>query len=59
MSVGLYAFSALIGMGNRLFTPPIDDREGMGGGGEGTSATENNVGMEWFSAVAVTVYIGA
>ena len=29
-------------MWNRLVTPPIDDREGMDGGGEGTSAKEKN-----------------
>ena len=33
-------------MWNRLFTPPIDDREGMYGGGEGTSAKEYNGGRD-------------
>ena len=40
---------------NRLVTPPIDDREGMNGGGEGTSAKEENGGREWFSATDMTV----
>ena len=45
-------------MWNRLFTPLIDDREGMDGGGEGTSAKEGNGGKECFSAADVTVDIG-
>ena len=40
---------------NRLVTLQIDDREGMDGGGEGTSAKEDNGGREWFSAAAITV----
>ena len=42
-------------MFNRLVTPPIDDREGTDGGGEGTSAKEENGGREWLSAAAMTV----
>ena len=42
-------------MWNRLVTLLIDDREGMGGGGEETSAKEENGGREWLSAVAMTV----
>ena len=42
-------------MWNRLVTLPIDDREGMDGGGEGTSAKEENGGREWLSAAAMTV----
>ena len=42
-------------MWNRLVTPPIDDREGMDGGGEGTSAKEENEGREWFSMADITV----
>ena len=42
-------------MWNRLVTLPIDDREGLGGGGEGTSAKEENGGREWFSAADMTV----
>ena len=55
MSVSLYAFSSWIGIWNRLVTPPIDDREGMGGGGEGTSGKEDNGGREWFYAATMTV----
>ena len=33
-------------MWNRLVTPPIDDREVMEGGGEGTSAKDANGGRE-------------
>ena len=39
-----------IGMWNRLVTPPIDDREGMDGGGEVTSTKEENggrIGFPW------------
>ena len=42
-------------MCNRLVTPPIDDREGMDGGGEVTSSKEDNGGREWLSAEAMTV----
>ena len=42
-------------MWNRLVTPPIDDREGMDGGGEGTNDKEENLGRDWFSAEAMTV----
>ena len=42
-------------MYNCLITPSIADREGMDGGGECTSAKEENKGREWFSAVAMTV----
>ena len=42
-------------MWNRLVTPPIDDREGMDGGGDSTSAKEENGGREWFSAAAMKV----
>ena len=42
-------------MWNCLVTPSINDREGTGGGGEGTSAKEENGGMEWLYAAAVTV----
>ena len=55
LSIGLYAFSSWIGMWNRLVTPSVDDREGMDGGGEGTSAKEDNRGREWLSAAAMTV----
>ena len=55
MSVSLYGFSSWIGICNLLATPPIDDREGMDGGGEGTSAKEENGWREWFSATAMTV----
>ena len=41
-------------MWNRLVTPPIYDREVMDGGGEGTSAKEENGGREWFSAADMT-----
>ena len=43
-------------MWNRLVTPQIDEREGLDGGGEGTSTKEDNGGRECFSAAAVTVY---
>ena len=43
-------------MWNRLATPSIDDREGMEGGGEGTSSKEVNGGREWLSMVSITVY---
>ena len=42
-------------MWNRLVTPSIDDREGMGRGDEGTSAKEENGGRDWFSAAAMAV----
>ena len=42
-------------MWNRLVTPSIDDREGMDGGGEGTSDKEENGGREWLSMAAMTV----
>ena len=42
-------------MRNHLVTPPINDRERIDGGGEGTSAKEENVGREWFSATDMTV----
>ena len=42
-------------MWNRLVARPIDDREGMGGGGEGTSAKEENGGRDWFYAAEMTV----
>ena len=42
-------------MWNRLVARPIDDREGMGGGGEGTSAKEENGGREWLYVAAMTV----
>ena len=42
-------------MWSRLVTPPIYDRERMDGGGEGTSAKEENGGREWLSAAAMTV----
>ena len=42
-------------MWNRLVTQLIDDREGMDGGREGTSANEENGGRGWFSAAAMTV----
>ena len=45
-------------MWNRLVTPPIDGRDGMDGGGEGTITKEFNGGREWFSTVAMTVYGG-
>ena len=42
-------------MWNCLVTPPINDREGMDGGGEGTSVKEYNGVRGWFSAAAMTV----
>ena len=42
-------------MWNRLIAPPIDGREGMDGGGKGTSAKEENGGREWLSVAATTV----
>ena len=44
-----------MGMCNRLVTPPIEDREGTDGGGEGTSAKVENGGREWLSAAAMIV----
>ena len=58
MSVSLYEFTSCIGMWNRLVTPLIDDREGMDGGVEVTSAKEDNGGRKWLSAAAITVYGG-
>ena len=55
LSVSLYDFSSWIVMWNRLVTPLIDDREGMGVGGEGTSDEEDNGGREWFYTAAMTV----
>ena len=55
MSVSLYTFSSCIGMRNLLVTPSIDDREGIKGGGEGTSANKENGGRYWFYAAAMTV----
>ena len=42
-------------MWNRPVTPPIDDREGLDGGGEGTGAKEENGGREWLSVEAMKV----
>ena len=42
-------------MWNHLVTPPIDDREGMDGWGEGTSAKEENGGRECLSVATMTV----
>ena len=42
-------------MCNGVVMPPIDDREGIEGGGEGTSAKEANGWMEGFSVVAMMV----
>ena len=39
-------------MWNCLVTPSIDGMEGMDGGGEGTSANEENGGRGQFSAAA-------
>ena len=36
----------------------VDDREGMEGGGEGTSAKEANGERRWLSVVALAVYGG-
>ena len=47
-----------IPMWNCLATLLINDREGMYGGGEGTSAKEENGGREWFSAADMTVDVG-
>ena len=55
MSVNLYAFSSFPGMWIRLVTTPIDDRESMEGGGEGTSAKEVNGGSNWFSKADMMV----
>ena len=52
--VSLYAFPSWIGMWNRLVTPPINGREGMEGGGEGTSSKEGNGEKEWLSTVDMT-----
>ena len=40
-------------MWNRLVILPIDGREGMDEGGEGTSAKEENGGRGWFSAASM------
>ena len=45
-------------MWNRLATPLIDDREGIDGGGEVTSAKEQNLGRGWLSAAAIIVEVG-
>ena len=45
-------------MRNHLVTPPINDRERIDGGGEGTSAKEENVGREWLSTAAMKVDVG-
>ena len=42
-------------MCNLLVTPPIDGREGMAGGGDGTSSKEKNGVREWFSVEDMTV----
>ena len=42
-------------MRNRLVTPLIDGREGMEGGGEGTSDKEENGGREWLCVEDMTV----
>ena len=42
-------------MWNRLVTLSIDDREGMEGGGEGTTDKEANRGRGWLSIVDMTV----
>ena len=42
-------------MCNCLVTPPIDDREGTDGGGEGTGDKVENGGREWLSAAAIPV----
>ena len=55
LSVSLYAFSSWIGMWDRLVTTPIDDREGMEGGCEGTSANEENDGRECLTVESMTV----
>ena len=55
MSVSIYEFYSWIGMWNRLVTPPIDEREGTEGGGEGTSDKEANGGREWLYAATMTV----
>ena len=49
------AWSSQSPMWDRLFTLPINDREGMDGGGEGTSAKEENGGREWLSTASMTV----
>ena len=40
---------------NRFVKLPVNDREGMDGGGEGTSAKEENVGRGWLSAESMEV----
>ena len=58
LSVSIYAFYSWIYMWNRLVTPSIDDREVMGGGGEGTISKEDNVGSNWFTTVYGGVAVG-
>ena len=55
MSVSLYPFSSWIGMWNCLVTLPINDREGMDKGGEGTSANSDNGGRDLFSVAAMAI----
>ena len=45
-------------MCNRLVAPPIDDREGMDVGVDGTYDKEDNGGRDWFSAADITINIG-
>ena len=45
-------------MRNRLVTPTIDDKEGMEGGGESTSAKEANIRREWLYTTDMTVDTG-
>ena len=54
LNVSIYVFYSRIGIRNRLVTPPINEREGMEGGGENTSAKEGNAGREWLSTVNMT-----
>ena len=54
LNVSIYVFYSRIGIRNRLVTPPINEREGMEGGGENTSAKEGNAGREWLSMVNMT-----
>ena len=49
------ARASQISMLNCLVTLPIDDREGMDGGGEGTSAKGYNGGREWLSTATMPV----
>ena len=45
-------------MWNCLVTPTIDDREGMEGGCEGTSAKKANLGRELFSVKYMKENVG-